>query len=255
LTSSPVVANGVFCAVKVTPEESTDRLIAISQRPAYQETAMLCGKRYRFVTAMFVVATLFTPVVARAAPIISANVGLASPDVLLTFDEVALPTNTPVGAAYSAYGVTFTGAFYDSSCCIETWVPDGASPYLGNVTTNTSTFTDWAVTFSSPVNAASFTMAANAQTFTLTALLGGLVIESLIATISSSDDWGYYGFSGIVFDELRMDANQAQLFDRLQWNAAVEVPAVPEPASLLLFGTGAATLAAKARRRKKQQIQ
>jgi len=43
--------------------------------------------------------------------------------------------------------------------------------------------------------------------------------------------------------------------DNLVINEAVQPAAVPEPTSLLLFGTGAAGLAAKMRRRKKEQVQ
>jgi len=171
----------------------------------------------------------------NATPINGDASGLASPGTILTFDEVTLATNATVTDQYSAYGVTFSGLFYDSSCCIEGWTPDGASPYLGNITTTTANWTDWSIMFDVDQTEAAFTLASNSATHTLSAYLNGSLVESFDITIAGQTDWGYYGFSGIVFDEIRMDANQAMLIDGLQYSSSTSVP---EPSSLALLGLG-----------------
>ena len=171
---------------------------------------------------------------ANATPIIGDASGLTSPSTILSFDEVVLATDSTVTNEYGAFGVTFSGLFYDSSCCIEGWTPDGASPYLGNVTTNISAFTDWSILFSLDQTEVAFTMASNRATHVLSAYLNNSLVETFNVDGST---WGYYGFTGIVFDEIRMDANAAMLIDNLQFSTSTSVP---EPASIALLSLGLA---------------
>ena len=83
----------------------------------------------------------------------------------------------------------------------------------------------------------------------------------MVATASASTHLdsleNYYGFTGLVFDEIRIDITSNQgnqivdnvfALDNLQMVAA-GVPTVPEPASVLLVLTGLALLGAVTRRR------
>jgi hypothetical protein len=195
---------------------------------------------------MLGISLAFLSSVAGATPILASGSGLASPGVLLTFDEVVLATNSSVTTEYSAFGVTFDGLFYDSSCCIASWTPDGAEPYLGNVTTSTETFTSWTVLFAAQQSEVAFTMASNTATHMLSAYLNGSLVESFNINGSS---WGYYGFTGIVFDELRMDANSAMLIDNFQFSNPPTSVSVSESGTMALLALGIAGLAV--RRRKK----
>jgi hypothetical protein len=143
-----------------------------------------------------------------ATPISGSGSGLASPGVMLKFDEVVLATDSSVTTQYNSFGVTFSGLFYDSSCCIESWQPDGKSPYLGNITTVTTSYSDWTVLFADQQSEVAFTMLSNMEYHVLSAYLNGSLVESFIVNATSGgSSAGYYGFTGIVFDEIRMDAN------------------------------------------------
>ena len=75
----------------------------------------------------------------------------------------------------------------------------------------------------------------NGYTDTFTALLNGLVVETASAT---TGNWAYYGFTGIVFDQIRVNIggdvhiNNHMRLDNIQIGAA----AVPEPGTLALLG-------------------
>jgi hypothetical protein len=99
---------------------------------------------------------------------------------------------------------------------------------------------------------------ANAATlFTLQAFSGGiggtLVGSTALAGIIPGGGFsfpeGVIGFSGAVFDTVRLSTtSQDFAIDNVSFTPA----AVPEPASILLLGTGALGLIAKLRRRKQQ---
>lgn len=109
------------------------------------------------------------------------------------------------------------------------------------------------VAFSSVLNDISLVFAQNGApgaAFTLTALLGG-VGGATVGTVSvtganafSGFPGGTISFGGVPFDAIRLGTTTADFaVDNITVNA------VPEPASLLLLGTGIAGLAARMRRR------
>ncbi|HET9270222.1 MAG TPA: PEP-CTERM sorting domain-containing protein [Vicinamibacterales bacterium] len=179
-----------------------------------------------------------------AAPIIN-NTGVASPDVTITFSEHVFATETLITNQYADLGIEFAaGLYYDVQ---PDFFPDH---FLANFTFQGAQSNPESITFTAPVTAAALALQSNPGTTTFTALLNGVVVESFstgttlsfLPDLSHASD--FYGFSGILFDELEIE-NDIGFFqiDNVQYTA------VPEPASLLLFGTGLAALTARRARR------
>jgi hypothetical protein len=176
---------------------------------------------------------------ATATPIIN-NFGLAAPDYTITFDESVFPQGTVVNNQYAAYGATFSDMVYDTQGASA--FPGITGHYLGNFTPIVNPFS---ISFVSPQNAAAFGMATNPATTTITALYLGAVVESfVVATSFDNPAQGFYGFSGIVFDEIQVDVvgDELALIDNVQVGQAV-----PEPGTMLLLGGGLLGLLARRR--------
>jgi hypothetical protein len=110
------------------------------------------------------------------------------------------------------------------------------------------------IRFGTPVTAAALALQSNPGTTTFTALLNGVIVESFATgtTLSFLPDLShasdFYGFSGILFDELTISNDFESEFGIFQIDN-VQYTAVPEPTALLLLGAGLATLAARRSRR------
>ncbi len=162
---------------------------------------------------------------------ISNNFGLTSPTKTITFDEIVFTQGTQISTQYASYGVTFTsGMIYDSQSTAS--FPGITGHYLGNGSNPT-----FSIYFSANQTAAAVGLATNPATTTFTALLNGAVVETFsIATTFDNASLGFYGFTGITFNELKVSVSSgAALFDNIEMGVAAPVP---EPCTLLLLVFG-----------------
>jgi hypothetical protein len=184
-----------------------------------------------------------------AAPIIN-NTGLASPDVTITFSEHVFATETVITNQYADLGVEFDAGMYYNvqpdffpTHSLANFSLEGGQP-----------FHPVSIRFGTPVTAAALALQSNPGTTTFTALLNGVIVESFATgtTLSFLPDLShasdFYGFSGILFDELTISNDFESEFGIFQIDN-VQYTAVPEPTALLLLGAGLATLAARRSRR------
>jgi hypothetical protein len=181
--------------------------------------------------------------VASAAPITNAT-GIASPAVTILFSEFGLAADTVITNQYSSLGVTFSPNVYQNPQGFP-----GPNVDLGPNSASNFSFSGgpivspFSIFFNTDQTQAAFAMITNANTSTFGAYLNSVLVESFSIATGPANPNNFYGFSGILFDEIRVtvggDGNA--IFDNLQ------IGSVPEPTTILLMGLG---LAALARRRR-----
>lgn len=188
------------------------------------------------------------------AGILYTSSGIASPTNLVDFSTPSLASNTVVTGQYTAQGLTFAalgpGAVTANGCGVGAF--DGESGFAGEYI---NTFGPGCVTnavddsfsmmFGTVVTQASFALRSyrgnGSNTFTV--LNNGSVVDTFVhnaATDQPFSDfliYGYLNITGFEFDEIQFsEASSASsggyfIVDTVAWNA------VPEPASLAIFGT------------------
>ena len=165
--------------------------------------------------------------------------GITGATGTIDFSEVALSPGATVTNQYAAYGASFSSfAVFRAQ--------DGffATDYIGNFGA-LGTANPFQIVFSSDVDAAAFQFISNPGTTTFEALLDGTVVSSFTASTGTGVGT-YYGFQGTTFDTIRITSpvNGAMEMDNLQFQSAV-----PEPASIALFGLGLFAVGLRARRK------
>ena len=174
---------------------------------------------------------------AVAAPI-GSDSGLANPDQWITFSELTFSSNTVITNQFASLGITLSpGHHYNSQG--STNFPGIDDDYVG-----VSEGIPFSIFFDSDVTEATFGYAKNPTTVLVEALNNGVVQESFNQSVHHNvAATSYLGFSGIVFDEIRVTANVNEgLVDNIAFTR------VPEPASLLMMTLGGLMLGSARRR-------
>ena len=196
-----------------------------------------------------VVAAANVPSPATAAIINGSATGIDSPVTTITFDEVALLQNTTVTNQFAAFGVRFSPLMYYSPQ-IGSGLPNIDGNDIGNfpgpLLPHTVT-----LEFTSLQSAAAFALVSNASSYTFTALLGGSTVDSFSASVGSSSPDNFYGFSGVLFDSIKLTSNDSDYFliDNVQLGG--NVSAVPEPSTWAMLILGFAGVGYMAYRRRR----
>ena len=179
--------------------------------------------------------------------------GLSGSFNVLDFSELGLAARSQVGGQYAGLGVTFSSFLFQDPQ--SGWFN---SPAIGNFLAGTVPWVvpTFSILFSDEVNRAAFTFITNRafNRTTFTALHDGVVVSSFLAS-TDADTHVWYGFEGITFDEIRIGMNfenNSMLLDNLQIGTAAI--ATPEPASLVLLGTGLLCLGGAVARRKRSEL-
>jgi hypothetical protein len=198
-------------------------------------------------TVFYTIAAVLIAAASSAnAGIIYANAGLGSADTTLTFDEVVLANGTVLTTEYAAYGVSFSGLYYNSQgpASFGTAIAGnnvGNFPFPGSATINNP----WSILFDSDVREASFGIVTFPSNTLVEVLLDGAVIDFLAAG-TDADGADFFQITGLVFDQIRVTSSNndpGALMDNLQFSA------VPEPASLALLSLGMLGLIGASRRK------
>lgn len=190
------------------------------------------------------------------APIIHSQTGIANPSRVITFDEHIFAPGTILTNQYADLGVRFSPnivyGLEDSSGLFL--------PITGNLVRNffpnndTSVFEGldpFSIEFEEDQQEVAFALNTGAGKVTITALLDGVVVRTFSSeVVDPFGDTLYYGFSGITFDEILIDAPGDKgtiLLDNIQFGPQ-PVLTVAEPASMALFGSALLAVAGAWRR-------
>jgi hypothetical protein len=197
--------------------------------------------RARLFAAVFVL--LLGGRAASSAPI-QRPTDLATAGVRITFDEIVLPQSTALTDQYSSLGLIFDGGLLYNPLYVnmsdDILGLDGRR--LANFSPNAYVFS---IQFVTPVREAVVGILGPDIT-SFTALLAGAPVESF-QNSRPVQAQGFYGFGGIVFDEIRVDATgrfsgARALVDNVQFTV------VPEPSTGATLGLGLAGLCVARRR-------
>jgi hypothetical protein len=170
--------------------------------------------------------------------------GLAAPSRTITFDEHVFAPGTVLTDQYADLGVRFSpnliygipvsaGQFPPlEGSILRNFFPGGTGPFVG--------LEPFSLLFDEDQTSVAFAMNfLQPGATTISALLDGNLVRSFdVEAQTDPTDNFFLGFSGIVFDEIRIDlpdGNNTMLLDNIQFGSTADVPA---PGGHWLLGIG-----------------
>ena len=184
-------------------------------------------------------ALTFMPSGAQALPVNDQNTGLAAPDVVVDFGSNSFKPTTIITDEFAGQGVEFGSIYVYQTSAIPTPAVAGGHVEAG-IPSSGPPLAPGSIFFTSDVTEAVFSWRTAPGTTTFEAYLDGALVETFAASTSDDASTGrFYGFTGIVFDEIRLSIsslNNGFSLDNLQYSTAPVSP-IPLPAALPLFGS------------------
>ena len=153
-----------------------------------------------------------------------------------------------LGNQFAAFGATFTNFGWDNA----NFGQAGSTGFAGGDLVNgigNFPVGPVSIAFTTAVTDAAFAAVDQGAQWLVQSYLSNVLVESFLVGIPLNPGVGFIGFTGSLFDEIRMSTGggSALTIDTLQFNVA-SAP-IPEPSAAIVFALGLTTVGLRMRRR------